>query len=164
MKVTLRPVRLEDDDFLFHLYASTRREEVEGFGWLPEQQTAFLRMQFSAQKRSYELAYKGMEHSIILDEARPIGRIIVFCTASEVHLVDLSLLSEFRGQGIGSDLIKGLLHEALAAGRCVGLHVEKRNTRARRLYDRLGFVLTSEDEMYCAMRWNPPQNEKMEKE
>lgn len=164
MKVALRPALSEDDDFLLNLYTSTRAEEVEGFAWPPEQQAAFFRMQFTAQRRSYELAYKGMEHSIILAGAQPVGRIIVFRTSSEIHLVDLALLPEFQGQRIGSELIGNLLHEALAAGRCVGLQVEKKNTKARRLYDRLGFVVTSEDEMYCAMRWNPPPSEKMERE
>lgn len=157
MNPTLRPVQTEDDEFLLNLYISTRMEEVAGFGWPPAQQAAFLRMQFMAQKKSYDAAYVGVEHQIIVINSQPAGRIMVFRTDSQIHLVDISLLPEFRGIGIGSVLIKGLLSEGLASGRSVTLQVEKTNIGAHRLYDRLGFVLTSEDEMYCAMRSSQAQ-------
>ena len=41
MKPQLRPSLPEDRDFLFRLYASTRVEEIRGFGWNAVQQEAF---------------------------------------------------------------------------------------------------------------------------
>ncbi len=153
MRVTLRAVRKDDEEFLLRLYASTRADEVAGFGWSPEQQDAFLRMQFTAQKRSYEAAYLEAEHNIIVVECQSVGRMMVSRSRCEVHLVDIALFPEFRHQGIGSTLMKGLQDEARSTDRALVLHVEKRNAAARRFYERLGFVLTSEDQMYCAMKW-----------
>lgn len=63
--------------FLFRLYASTRIHEIAGFGWSPAQQEMFLRMQFDAQRRSYESAYAEADHQIIEQDGQPIGRLMV---------------------------------------------------------------------------------------
>ena len=46
----------DDEDFLWRLYVSTRAPEVAAFGWPPEQQEAFLRMQYRARRGSYYTA------------------------------------------------------------------------------------------------------------
>ena len=56
-----------------------------------------------------------------------------------------------RGQGIGTQLVKGLIEEAGRAGRAVTLGVMKTNP-ALRLYERLGFRPTHEDERKYYMR------------
>ena len=53
--------------------------------------------------------------------------------------MDIALLPEYRGRGIGTALLEELLVEADATGRRVTIHVERFNP-ARRLYERLGFV------------------------
>src|SRR6185369_5021029 len=65
MKAQLRPSLPEDRDFLFRLYASTRMEEIRGFGWSAAQQGAFLRMQFNAQQQWYQATYSTAENQII---------------------------------------------------------------------------------------------------
>jgi len=71
-------------------------------------------------------------------------------------LVDVALLAEHRGRGVGGALMGALLAEAQAACRAVRLHVSRTNPAAR-LYERLGFVRKGGDEMYAAMEWRPPQ-------
>lgn len=56
-----------------------------------------------------------------------------------------------RRQGIGSDVVKGLIEEAARAGRTLTLGVVKTNP-ALRLYERLGFETTHEDERKFYMR------------
>ncbi len=46
----LRPEEPQDQAFLFELYASTRREELDAWGWPPQARAAFLRMQFQASQ------------------------------------------------------------------------------------------------------------------
>jgi ribosomal protein S18 acetylase RimI-like enzyme len=79
-------------------------------------------------------------------------------TASEVRLVDISLLPAARGGGTGTHLICALLEEAAGAGRPVRLHVARGNP-ALRLYARLGFRVDGDDGMYLAMTWDPPSVE-----
>lgn len=154
MPVTLRPVVPDDQDFLYEVYASTRRAEMAAWGWNAAQQDAFLRMQFTAQRRSYEMQHTHAAHSIILLDGEPVGRLLVARSEDEIKLTDISLLPEQRGQGIGSGLIRNLLDEAEQGGRTVCLEVLRDNPAAR-LYARLGFVVTGEHDLYLQMRRHP---------
>lgn len=152
--ITLRPVRPEDEAFLLELYASTRREEVAAWGWDEAQREAFLKMQFNAQQQHYRFQYRDADHQIILVAERQAGRLYVWRDDQRILLVDIALLPEYRGAGIGTKVIGGLLAEAEQAKRPVLLHVRKYNP-ARRLYERLGFVAVGETEMDFEMRWMP---------
>ena len=151
MNVTLRPFSPDDQQFLFTLYAGARQEELAPLGWDPQQQEMFLRMQFNTQQRWYEQAYSGASHHVILLEEKPVGRIMVLRQAGGNHLVDIALLPEFRNQGIGTRLVKDLIAESEKAGVPVRLQVLRTNVQAFRLYERLGFIKTGEDQMYFQM-------------
>lgn len=150
----LRPAVPDDREFLFRLYASTRAHEVAGFGWPAAQQEAFLRMQFNAQQQWYETVYSKAEHQIIENTKGPVGRMIVLRERDAMHLVDISLLPEYRGQGIGGELIRCLINQCARLGASLRLQVLKTNP-ALRLYERLGFVRTGEDQMYVQMELRP---------
>ena len=151
---TLRPAQASDEQFLFDLYSSTRSEEIAVWGWSREQQEMFLKLQFTAQQRHYEIAFAGAEHRIIFMEELAIGRILVFRAEREIRLVDIALLPDYRGRGIGAFLIKELIEEAESKGVPLTLHVEKHN-RAARLYDRLGFSVTSDAGTHFKIEWLP---------
>ncbi len=154
MNLRLAPLSPEDEDFIYRLYASTRMAEISGFGWDQAQQEAFLRMQFNAQKRWYEMAYPGAEYTVILRDEQRVGRMIVLRGTQEFHLIDIALLAEHRGCGIGTALVAGLIAESQRAAVPLALQVLKSN-RAVHLYQRLGFIRSGEDEMYYQMRANP---------
>jgi ribosomal protein S18 acetylase RimI-like enzyme len=63
---------------------------------------------------------------------------------TEIRIVDISLMPEARGQGIGAALLRDLFAEAGSRGQNVTIHVEKNNP-ARTLYARLGFKIVDED-------------------
>jgi ribosomal protein S18 acetylase RimI-like enzyme len=159
MTISLRPYRADDQEFLFRLYASTRIHEIAGFGWPVAQQEMFLRMQFDAQRRSYESSYGGAEHQIIERAGQPIGRIMVLQEKvlrekDSMLLVDIALFTEHRGLGIGGQLIRELIQQAARDGYPLRLQVLKNNP-ALRLYERLGFTRTGEDQMYVQMERRP---------
>jgi ribosomal protein S18 acetylase RimI-like enzyme len=154
VKSTLRPVLAEDQGFLFTLYASTRAHEIAAFGWPAAQQEAFLRMQFAAQQRGYESAYPQAEHQIVELDGMPIGRIMVHKGKDFARLVDISLLAEYCGHGTGSELIGALIQQCAGDGATLKLQVRQANP-AVRLYERLGFKRTSEDQMYIQMERRP---------
>jgi ribosomal protein S18 acetylase RimI-like enzyme len=136
--VSLRPARPEDTDFLQSVYASTRADEMALVDWTDEQKAAFCRMQYHAQATHYSTYYPQAETSILLRGETPIGRLIVDRSGDALLLMDIALLPEHRGYGIGTALIRDLMAEARAAGKPVRLHVETFNP-AQRLYQRLGF-------------------------
>src|ERR1700757_4652901 len=154
MKVTLRPLRSDDQEFLFQLYSSTRGQEFAGLGWPAAQLETFLRMQFNAQQRWYETLYAQAEHRIVEQDGRPIGRLLVQWNEDFTQLVDIALLAEHRGQGIGGALLGELIQQCTRDGSALRLQVLKTNP-AQRLYERLGFSKVSEDQMYFQMERKP---------
>jgi ribosomal protein S18 acetylase RimI-like enzyme len=155
MKPQLRPSLPEDRDFLFRLYASTRMEEIRGFGWTAVQQEAFFRMQFNAQQQWYQATYSTAENQIIEKDHEPIGRMVVQRERDTWRLLDISLLPEHRGQGIGGALIRTLIKDCGAAGAVLQLQVVNTNP-AQQLYTRLGFIKTGQDQIYTQMELRPP--------
>ena len=148
--LSLREATPEDEPFLLEVYASTRMEELEGFGWSDEQKHAFIKMQFLARER----CYPRVDNRIILFEGRPVGRLQVDRGDAAILLRDIEILTEFRNAGIGTRLIQDLMQEATAAGKPIGLHVLA-SSPAARLYERLGFVRSGGDAAYLEMKWVP---------
>jgi ribosomal protein S18 acetylase RimI-like enzyme len=154
--VTLRPVREEDRDFLRRLYASTRAEELaQVTDWSAEQKEAFLTQQFEAQHHHYQTYYAGASFGIVCGDGEPIGRLYVSRWEREIRVVDVALVPEARGRGVGGALLRDLLAEGKRTGRTVSVHVERFNP-AQRLYRRLGFREVEENGPYFLMEWRPP--------
>ncbi len=152
--VALRPVRTEDEGFLFDLYAGTRAGELALVSWDAAQQDAFLRMQFDVQRRSYAMQFPDADHRIIWLDDEPIGRLLVNRADDGILLVDVALRPEWRNVGIGTVLIRSLQREAARAGKPVRLHVEPLNP-ARRLYERLGFAPIGGNGITLELEWRP---------
>jgi len=150
--VTLRPVQPDDQRFLLELYRTTRAEEMAAWGLDAAQMESVLQLQFTARERHYDIAFPESEHKIILCDNRPAGRILVFRSEREIRLVDIALLPDYRGSGIGASLISGLIAEAQTTGKPVTLHVTK-SSRAMRLYERLGFQVASDIGTDYRMEW-----------
>ena len=150
--ILLRGVRWPDDElFLQVLYASTRAEELAHVDWTDEQKAKFCRMQFAAQHQHYQEHYAGSSFDVIELDGQPIGRLYVARWPEEIRVVDIGLLPEYRGGGIGSALLKEVLAEADAAGKPVSIHVEQFNP-ALRLYERLGFRRVEEVGVYLLLK------------
>lgn len=155
MSISLRPITVDDMDFLLRLYRSTREEELAMVvDWSEEQKDWFIRMQFDAQHAWYQEHYVGASFDVILIDGEPAGRLYVHRREREIRLVDISFLSEFRNRGLGSTLLRDLCAEAEAAGKPLTIHVEKYNP-AMRLYQRLGFSRIDETGPYDLMEWKP---------
>jgi RimJ/RimL family protein N-acetyltransferase len=156
--LTLRPITDADMEFLLALYASTREEELRQVDWTPEQKAAFVRQQFEAQHRHWQENYTSTRWDLILHYGEPIGRLYVARWPEDIRIVDISLMPDRRGSGIGTRLIRELLAEGDASGRIVSIHVEMYNP-ARRLYERLGFVQAGEHGVYLRMEHAPAAGE-----
>ena len=146
---SLREATPDDEPFLLELYASTRLEELEPFGWDDDQKQAFIKMQFAVRERSY----RG-DNRIVLLNGRAIGRMLVDRSEATILLRDIAFLPEYRNAGIGSRLIEDLMNEAKSAGQVIRLHVVA-SSPAVRLYERLGFRRSGDDGAYLEMTWVP---------
>lgn len=144
----LRPAQPSDTDFLRSLFGSTRLEELSLLDLA--QRATFLELQWRARQRDYQARYPEAQDQIVVVGGEPVGRLLVARGEGELVIVDIALLPDFRGRGIGSQLLGRLLDEAAHRGMVVRLHVALTNP-ALRLYRRLGFRLVSESGPYAQM-------------
>jgi ribosomal protein S18 acetylase RimI-like enzyme len=151
-EVTLEPAAASDQEFFYRTFASTRADEVALTGWSAEQQESFLRMQFEAQRRGYLMQIPDARYWVIRQDGTPVGRLIVDRTADDIHLIDIGLLPEFRGRGIGSTLMAAIIQEATQERKPIRLFVERFNP-ALRWYEGLGFEVISGGQIYLEMVW-----------
>lgn len=82
-----------------------------------------------------------------------VGLVKVIRAPEQWKLLQLQVLPEYQGRGIGSSVVLGVLREARAANQAVVLTVLKNNP-AKRLYERVGFKVVGEREHVYEMRWN----------
>jgi len=153
--VTLRPAAEDDRPFLLRVYAGTREPELEASGLPREQWGAFVEHQFTAQSRHYE-SYEDTSYDIVLVDGDPAGRLIVARWPEELRVVDVALLPEYRGRGIGGTLMRRLIEEAEERGVKTSIHVERFNP-AQRLYSRLGFRAVAEAGGVYLLLERPPR-------
>lgn len=141
-RVQARPATDSDQPLLRKLFATSRPD----LALLP---SALVDMQFEAREREYSAAYPNASREILIVDETPMGSLLV--DRDSWRLVDICLLPEFRGRGIGSQVLSSLLEEAAQAKACISLQVANDNP-ARRLYERLGFVEVGRDAMYTDMK------------
>ncbi|HEY8907814.1 MAG TPA: GNAT family N-acetyltransferase [Rhodoferax sp.] len=157
LTVAWRPVTMADHDFLLGVYACTRAMELALTDWDAATCDAFVRMQFHAQTTYYQQQWPLSEQSVIKvdlqGDAKRVGRLWVDRRSEVIHVLDIALLPEWCGQGVGSLCLTRLMHEGVQSGRALTIQVEQGNP-ARRLYERLGFQsVGSQQGLHQLMAW-----------
>jgi GNAT superfamily N-acetyltransferase len=152
--IELRPVSSSDLPFLEALYATTRPDiaalEIDEIS-----KGQLLSTQFRAQHEHYQRYFADATFDVILDHGTPVGRLYVHRSDEELRLIDIALLPELRGRGIGGCLIEALLEEAATAAVPVRLRVEP-GSPALSLYRRLGFTVIADERVNLHMECAPP--------
>jgi ribosomal protein S18 acetylase RimI-like enzyme len=143
IQFTLRPVCGDDMNFLQTVYASTRADELTQLPWNEEQRSAFIRMQFTAQRQHYLKFYPNAKQEVILIGEEPIGRLYVN-RGDAIHIIDITVLPEHRGKGIGTAILSALIEEATEARKATTIYVETYN-RSKQLFERFGFKEIEKD-------------------
>jgi RimJ/RimL family protein N-acetyltransferase len=153
---TFRPVEPGDEPFLLKVYASTRMDELAQVPWNEEQRAAFLNMQFTAQQMHYQAHHPKASHDLILLNDQPIGRVYIDRSDSQIQILDITILPEYRSAGIGTPIIKELQAEAAKDGRSITIYVESFN-RSLSLFERLGFTKAGDEGIYFLLEWRPEE-------
>ena len=136
----LRPARPEDFDYCARLYFEGMDNIIKALNLNKDAQVADFRQRWDV----------GQVRIITLD-GTDIGWLQSFVKDDALFLGQLFVDGALRRQGIGTEVVKGLIEEVARASRAVTLGVVKTNP-ALRLYERLGFRTTHEDERKFYMR------------
>lgn len=138
--VTFRQAQPQDFEFCRRLY-------FEGMGWIIER----LQLDMKRQDESFVNQWKATEVRIIVVAGEDAGWLQVTQADDSFFLGQLYLEKLFQGQGIGSYVVQFLINKARQEQKAIALGVVKINP-ARRLYERLGFKITHEDQYKVYMR------------
>ena len=155
MGISLRPIDPKDRQTLLAIYGGTRTDELALTSWTDDQKAAFVLMQFDAQERHYLQHYPESQCQMIVHHGEAVGRLWVDRRADSLHVLDISVLANARGLGIGTQCFATLMQEASARAVPLTIYVELQN-RARGLYERLGFEAAGPPQgIYQYMCWQP---------
>ncbi|MDO8878244.1 MAG: GNAT family N-acetyltransferase [Pseudolabrys sp.] len=148
--------RETDDDlpFLMRLFASTRERELAPMPWSTEQKRDFLASQFEAQSRHYRTFIAGGDYLLVEHHGAGAGRLYLDMRRTSLHIVDIALMPDWRGKGLGTAILEALQDFGRMRGMAIGIFVEKFNP-ALRLYRRLGFAEIADHDVYLEMEWTP---------
>jgi GNAT superfamily N-acetyltransferase len=156
--ITLRPATSEDADFLLQVYKSSRGDDLRGLGWEEARINEFLEMQYQAQRTFDEKDHQQATDEIILSSGERAGRLFSTSGADELRCIDIALLPQFRNRGLGTFLLQRLQQRAAALNKPLRLQVIRFN-QAISLFERLGFVRTSETGSHVQMEWSPAKSQ-----
>ena len=150
--IQFRELEESDMEFLQELYATTRAAELAMLPWSDEQKNEFVQMQFEAQHGFYQEQFADSEFWILERAGLKLGRLYLDRRENEFRIVDISLMPNFQGMGLGSQILKAVMADAQSQQLPVTIHVEKNNP-AMKLYKRLGFELIEDQGVYDLMQW-----------
>jgi ribosomal protein S18 acetylase RimI-like enzyme len=153
MAITLRDADPDDEPFLLQVFACTREAELAQVPWSDEQRDAFLQMQFNAQHSYYHERYPDADYKVILRDGEPVGRLYVLREKDLIRIMDITVLPQYRNSGIGSELTRGVLEEAVESGRNVQIYVETFNPSVE-LFKKIGFSILQEEGINYLLEWN----------
>jgi GNAT superfamily N-acetyltransferase len=157
MQITLQPEALtpEAGSLAYRLFAVDKLAEFAAIGLPDSQAEALVQMQWRGRTLTYANQYPGAEDwTLSLEDGTPIGRYLLQKTPPVTRMVDFAILPEWRGQGLGTQVLQQLIQSAATNGLIFSLRVEK-NNRALYLYKRLGFTIVSSDQLSFEMEWKP---------
>jgi ribosomal protein S18 acetylase RimI-like enzyme len=145
-RVTLRPVRPADMAFCKRLY-------FEGMGWIIEA----LKLEFAKQHEGFARQWQSDQVRVITVAGEDVGWLQSMPMDDAIFLGQLYLAAGFQRQGIGTEVLRMLIEETEPSGKAITLGVVKINP-ARRLYERVRFRTTHEDQDKVYMRREPDRH------
>jgi ribosomal protein S18 acetylase RimI-like enzyme len=145
LQLKLRGASANDAEFAFQVLKETMREYVVATwgSWREEE----------SRRETVEQVTAGRSQIIELD-GTPIGVQLVDRPGTHIQLVQLYIAKAFQRRGFATELLKRLLAEARESSLPIRLRVLAVNP-AKRLYERLGFVVVESTPERHFMEWKP---------
>jgi GNAT superfamily N-acetyltransferase len=141
--ITFRPACAEDLDYCANLYFSGMESIIRE-----------LKLDRAAQAASLRQEWELAQVRVIVLDAVDVGWFQIIPHKDVLFLAQLFVDRPFQGRGIGTEVMNRLIGEGTRAGQAMALAVVKTNP-ALRLYRRLGFRITHEDDRKFYMRRDP---------
>jgi GNAT superfamily N-acetyltransferase len=143
MQIALRPAGTQDFEYCERLYFSGMKRIIEE-----------LKLDMTGQAIAFREQWVLTEVRIIAVDGSDVGWLQSAMRDGGLFVAQLFVDGPFRRQGIGTEVMNRLISEAARTNQAVCLAVVKINP-AFRLYERLGFHTTHEDDRKVYMKRDP---------
>jgi ribosomal protein S18 acetylase RimI-like enzyme len=141
-----------DEPFLWALFEATA--PLDGLD------PVLRRLQWQAQRRGYQATWPDAEDLLIIQGVTPIGRTLTWYGSAEIRLIDIALLPQAQGRGLGQRLLRELFAASARLQRPVRGTVSRKNERALRLYLREGFQIVGQTPLHVELERAHDQSER----
>lgn len=134
-----------DHDLIYALKAESVHPYVEKiWGWDEDY-----------QKKDFDDDFSHIEQFHVIDfDGRFAGFVQYYLGDSYFEVAEIHLLPEYRGKGIGSDILRDLQKVCAAKDRKIRIGCFKENHRAKHLYQKLGFRQTEETDTHFILEYS----------
>ena len=105
-----------------------------------------------ARYEQYKDNFDGTKIQVITAGGVPVGRLRVV-RGESIYIGGFQILPEYRGQGIGTSILNDLVAESEQTGLPITLEVFNDNDDAIKLYEKVGFVMTEQNDNQKIMRF-----------
>jgi len=143
MPIALRPALDHDFEYCKCLYFREMK-------WIIDK----LHLDRAAQEISFMQQWSPTQVRVITLDGTDVGWLHAITKNDELFVAQMFVDGPFQRRGIGTEVMKRLIGEATEFNLAVSLNVVKTNP-ARRLYERLGFRITHEDDRKLYMKRDP---------
>lgn len=149
----LRTVTEADRPFIARVFGEGRATEYARWGLDPMQLEQLVQHQSAAQWLHYQVHYPGAIHSVIGVGEAEVGRLWVHRDAGQLHLLDLTVLTAWRGRGIGGRIVSDLKAEAAACAGGIGIWLS--DSEDASWWQRRGFRPCERRDFHQRWEWTP---------
>ncbi|MDX9689021.1 MAG: GNAT family N-acetyltransferase [Alphaproteobacteria bacterium] len=149
MEIDLIPMTEKDRAFFRQAHHVAYRKVIESmFGWDEK-------MQDMAADRDFD----GRSPHIIRWDGNDVGVIGWQDKNEYIWFGPIFILPPYQSKGIGTALIMKFMKMATDSSKTLKLQTLKENTRAKKLYEGLGFTVASSDEIHWQLTYGAKEND-----
>lgn len=142
MNLIIRCAIASDYHWLLDLHHTVYRELIiEEFGYWDDDEEMGLFLE----------AWETKDIEVVLQQGVPVGMFIILEQDGFLWLDEIQISPYYQSQGIGSEIIAGLILRARKKDLPLRLRVLHANKGAQRLYRKLGFEQISHLRHHCVM-------------
>ena len=144
MDYKIRFATPNDHDLVYSLKAESVRPYVEKiWGWDED-----------FQRNDFDGDFSHIEQFHVIEVDGKFAGFMQYCGEGlYFEVVELHLLPEYRGKGIGSDILGYLQKVCIAQDKKIRIGCFKENHRAKHLYQKLGFMQTGETDTHYILEY-----------
>jgi RimJ/RimL family protein N-acetyltransferase len=151
--IILRPEREEDAAFLAGLFRTSAGRDLSLLPIDEAMKDQLISMQFASQTTTYRAQFPAARFDIIEQDGEPIGRIVIDAGTEVGRIVDVALMLERRGQGLGTAIIGAVTQRLARRVRC---QVLAGNRASLSMFHRAGFRQVGDVPPFLHLEWQPP--------